>query len=340
MERHGDVLAHRQRGIERVELEHHGDVALLRRQIVHALPGDDDVARRGALEAGDHAQRRRLAAARRAEQADHFAGRDRKVGVPHGDERAELLGDFADLDRGHGYFFTVPKVTPRSRCSCRKKVTRKTGMRNRVSIAASSVQSVPRPPEDTAWFIATGTVRVSGPVSSSANRNSFQVRIRPKTKVAARPAITCGRQILIEHLGLGRAVDAGGILDVGRKLVEEALHHPDGEGEIEGGVEQDDAEIGAGKAHHAEHQDDRDDDDDRRQHAGRQDDEQIGVVALQRIAREAVGRQRAEDEGQQDRGGGDHDRVEEEAVEAGRFRLAARRHHAGEHRAEILQRRA
>jgi len=43
---------------------------------------------------------------------------------------------------------------------------------------------------------ATGTVRVSRPVSSSANRNSFHVRIRPNTAVAAMPPFTCGRQIL------------------------------------------------------------------------------------------------------------------------------------------------
>src|SRR5581483_328659 len=196
VERHGDVLAHGQRRIKRVELEHHGDVALLRRQRVHALAGDDDVPGGRAFQTGDHAQGGGLAAARRAEQADDLAGRDRKIGIAHRDEIAELLGDLANLDRGHDYFFTVPKVTPRSRWSCRKKVTRNTGIRNKVSIAASKVQSVPRPPEDTAWFIATGTVRVSVLVSSSANRNSFQVRIRPKTKVAAKPASTCGRQIL------------------------------------------------------------------------------------------------------------------------------------------------
>src|SRR5215467_9476069 len=77
---------------------------------------------------------------------------------------------------------------------------KETGTRNSVSIAASSVQSVPRPPEDTAWFIATGTVRVSGPVRRRAKRNSFQVRMRPKTKVAAKPATTCGRQIFKKTL--------------------------------------------------------------------------------------------------------------------------------------------
>ena len=115
MKRHRDVLPDTQRRIERVELEDHGDVALLRRQVVHALPRNDDVARRGAFEAGDHAQRRRLAAARRAEQANDFAGRHGQVGVLDGDKCAELLGEFADFDGRHDHFLTVPNVTPRSR---------------------------------------------------------------------------------------------------------------------------------------------------------------------------------------------------------------------------------
>jgi hypothetical protein len=49
VQRHGDVLADRQRRIERVELEDHGDVALLRRQLVHAPPRDHDVTRRCSL---------------------------------------------------------------------------------------------------------------------------------------------------------------------------------------------------------------------------------------------------------------------------------------------------
>ena len=115
VKRHGDVLADGQRRIKRVELEDHGDVALLRRQLVHAPPRDHDIARRGTLETGDHAQRRRLAAARRAEQADDLAGRHGEIDIPDGDEVAELLGDLAYVNGRHGYFFTVPKVTPRSR---------------------------------------------------------------------------------------------------------------------------------------------------------------------------------------------------------------------------------
>ena len=58
-----DVLAHRQCGVERVELEHHGDIALLRPQPIHAPASNDHLARARTFEAGDDAQRGRLAAA-------------------------------------------------------------------------------------------------------------------------------------------------------------------------------------------------------------------------------------------------------------------------------------
>ncbi|KGD37777.1 hypothetical protein DO70_6442 [Burkholderia pseudomallei] len=63
-----DVLAHRHRRIERVRLEHHRDVAILRRQIVDDLIADPDLALRHGLEARDHVEQRRLPAARAADE--------------------------------------------------------------------------------------------------------------------------------------------------------------------------------------------------------------------------------------------------------------------------------
>ncbi len=48
------------------------------------------------LEAREHAQQRRLAAARRAEQAEDLLLVDVERDVVHGDEVAELLGDLLD----------------------------------------------------------------------------------------------------------------------------------------------------------------------------------------------------------------------------------------------------
>ena len=69
----GDVLAHRHRGIERVGLEHHRDVAILWRDVVDIAPADLDGAGTLALEAGDDVEQRRLAATGRPDQDRELA---------------------------------------------------------------------------------------------------------------------------------------------------------------------------------------------------------------------------------------------------------------------------
>ena len=65
--------------VERVVLEHHGDVPFLRRKIVHDLPVDLHVPGRDRLQARDHAQRGRLSAAGRSDEHDELAGPDLEV---------------------------------------------------------------------------------------------------------------------------------------------------------------------------------------------------------------------------------------------------------------------
>src|SRR5215208_2177587 len=79
LEREGDVLVHVHVRPDRVRLEHHPQPALVRRH-AHAARGreedavaDGDLPRIGHLEPGDAAQRRRLAAPRRAEQREELA---------------------------------------------------------------------------------------------------------------------------------------------------------------------------------------------------------------------------------------------------------------------------
>jgi hypothetical protein len=59
--------------IERVVLEDHRDVALLRRQLVHDAVADEELAVGDLLEAGDHTQRRRLATAGRPDEDEELA---------------------------------------------------------------------------------------------------------------------------------------------------------------------------------------------------------------------------------------------------------------------------
>ena len=81
-------------------LEDRVDVAPVRRHAGDRLAGQQDLALGRLLEAGDHAQGRRLAAARRPEQRVELAARDAQVHAVDGRDVAEPLGDPEDLDVG------------------------------------------------------------------------------------------------------------------------------------------------------------------------------------------------------------------------------------------------
>ncbi|KGC93057.1 hypothetical protein DO71_5700 [Burkholderia pseudomallei] len=75
-----DIAAHRQVRKQRIVLEHHPDAALFDRQRGHVVGAERDrAARIGRIEPGDQAQRRRLAAAGRAEQHERLARADREI---------------------------------------------------------------------------------------------------------------------------------------------------------------------------------------------------------------------------------------------------------------------
>ena len=101
-QRIGDVFADREMGKQRQRLEHHAEVAPMRRDggDVGAVEQDPPGAR--LLEAGDHAQQRRLAAARRTEQADEGAVRHGQAGLLDGERRAEALRNALENQPGQG----------------------------------------------------------------------------------------------------------------------------------------------------------------------------------------------------------------------------------------------
>ena len=87
--------------IERVILEHHGDVAVLRLQAVDDPAADGDGAAADFLEARDHAQRRRFAATGRADQHDELAILDVEIDVLDRDHVAVNLVHVGQYDGGH-----------------------------------------------------------------------------------------------------------------------------------------------------------------------------------------------------------------------------------------------
>ena len=72
----GEVVPHRHVRVERVVLEDHRDVALLGRLVGDVQVADVDVSHGDVLEAGDHPQQRRLAAAGGADEDDELAEPD------------------------------------------------------------------------------------------------------------------------------------------------------------------------------------------------------------------------------------------------------------------------
>ncbi len=99
-ERH--VVEHAHVRIERVVLEHHRDVAIARRHVVHDVAADPDLAVGDLLETGDHAQRGRLAAARGPDEHDELLIGDLEIDPFHCLHAAIIdFDDFANRNLGH-----------------------------------------------------------------------------------------------------------------------------------------------------------------------------------------------------------------------------------------------
>ena len=96
-----DVLVGVHVGVETVGLEHHGDVPVLRIEVVDDPASDDDVARGRLLQPGDHAHRGRLSAPRGTEEHEELPVSDGQVEVVDPDEVTPALGDVAQLNFGH-----------------------------------------------------------------------------------------------------------------------------------------------------------------------------------------------------------------------------------------------
>ena len=105
------VLLDRHVRIERIGLEHHGDAAVGRLDVVdERLPPIDDLAFGDVFEAGDHPQQRRLSAARRADEDDEFAVGDLEVGAVDDLVGAEALDDISQRNTRHWRPFSLDRA--------------------------------------------------------------------------------------------------------------------------------------------------------------------------------------------------------------------------------------
>ncbi len=96
-----EVLPDRHVRVERVALEDHGDVAVLRGHVVHDAVADGDGAVGDLLEPRDHPQGRRLAAARRPDEDHELVVLDLEVQALDDGDVAVALGDLLEDDLSH-----------------------------------------------------------------------------------------------------------------------------------------------------------------------------------------------------------------------------------------------
>ena len=88
--------------VQRIVLEHHGDVAILGRQSVHNSLTDADFTGADILKPRDHAQSGRLSAAGRPDQGDEFLVGNGKIHVFHRVmDLSVIFVDFVEYDFRH-----------------------------------------------------------------------------------------------------------------------------------------------------------------------------------------------------------------------------------------------
>ena len=94
LEREAHIVGDIHMRIERIVLEHHGDIAVLGMDVIDALARDFDIALGHRFQSGDHAQQCRLAATRRSEQHDERTILDVEIDAMDDLHVAIVLEDF------------------------------------------------------------------------------------------------------------------------------------------------------------------------------------------------------------------------------------------------------
>ena len=117
-QRVGNVLGHRHVRKQRVVLEHHAEIALVRRCAGDLAAIEHDVARGGRLEPGQHHQRGGLARARWPQQRQELAFADVQVQIL--DHQGVAVVGFLDTGEGDESLFRFHAVGCFRGCQCRE----------------------------------------------------------------------------------------------------------------------------------------------------------------------------------------------------------------------------
>src|SRR5690606_29520642 len=194
-EREGDVVAHRHVRVQRVGLEDHRDVAVLRCPLVDTLAGDAQFTVGDVLETGDHVERGGFSAPGRADEDDELAVGDLEIHVADGLRSVRIfLRHLVEHDLGHdSYPFTAPEVSPAT--IRRWKIRTNTMIGIVMTTAAAAIEPVGSSNCDAPvkFAIAAGAVMDrSVEVSEIANSRSFQQKMNTRIAAVMMPGAASG----------------------------------------------------------------------------------------------------------------------------------------------------
>ena len=177
-QREADIVRHRHVRKQRVGLEHHADIALVRRHVGDRALVEQDVAGIGSDEAGDQIERGGLARSARAQQRHECAGRHVERDAVDRLHRTERLGEIAQ-----------PEL--RSACTCRGSGF--THRRRYPRYAAGRLRSEPNPCPRT---IPSPCGKINPPYPARMARNAILACLsrRKLLRCAARSGARTGRQ--------------------------------------------------------------------------------------------------------------------------------------------------
>ena len=234
-----------------------------------------------ALEPGDGPQRRRLAAPRRPEHHEQLAVGDRQVQALDRDGAVgEALVQPCDLDARHQRR-TAPRVTPATRCLRTRNAKSRTGAREDHRRRGHEA------PVDRRAADQPGDGRRRRPRRFARRQEDREDELVPgedQREHGGRGDARDQQRQRHPEEGLEPrvAVEHRRVLVLRRDLVDEALHHPDREREVERRVDQDQPELRVDQVEVPVHEEDRDHDHHRRHEAGGEDEEELVLLQLDR----------------------------------------------------------
>ena len=213
----GDVLRHRQMREERVALKHQAGVALPGRQSRDVAIAETHRPRARLDEARHDAQRRRLAAAGRAEQHHELPVGDVESDVADGVDIAVALGDAIDLEPCHRHT-TRLILTKRSVISMTVAISKI--CRTETAAMVGSIF------HSRYWMMAIGKVVRPGPTRNRLISRLPNEDTKPNSAAATTPGRMAGRVTLRKRRQAVGAEALGGLLDRSVETGEAGRHQP------------------------------------------------------------------------------------------------------------------